>query len=225
MILLDPLMNIADYYCSTLTSSLSWIEWEIFAFAIGVVTAIWIREFCIILYFVFLSNNYFNLTKDNLSALEAYVYLVIHNEQTDCRFHKLGPFEMFQCFYYYQFDGFADVIINGHLKGENAISWSKGDINEFSKGVNYNKMCDFDEYDIFTVQHWDLVWFIPLWNAKSIYLFRKLLPLYSIKLNLNLVTKLKLLSIVNITNIDITLYLVKTLQAEYLKQLNSYDVT
>ena len=67
-----------------------------------------------------------------------------------------------------------------------------------------------------------LIYYIPLWNAKSIYLFRKLLPLNSIKLNLNLVTKLKLLSIVNITNID--LYLVKKLQVEYLKQLNSYDV-
>ena len=41
----------------------------------------------------------------------------------------------------------------------------------------------------------------------------------SIKLNLNLVTKLKLLSTVNITNIDITLYLVKKLQVEYLKQI------
>ena len=50
----------------------------------------------------------------------------------------------------------------------------------------------------------DLVWFIPLWNAKSIYLFRKLLPLNSIKLKLSLETKLKLLSIVNITNIDIS---------------------
>ena len=29
----------------------------------------------------------------------------------------------------------------------------KGDINEFSKGENYNKMRDFDEYVIFTVQH------------------------------------------------------------------------
>ena len=40
-------------------------------------------------------------------------------------------------------------------------------------------------------------------DAKSICLFRKLLPLNLIKLNLNLVTKLKLFSIVNITNIDI----------------------
>ena len=63
-------------------------------------------------------------------------------------------------------------------------------------------MSDFDEYDIFTVEHWDLVWFIPLWNAKSIYLFRKLFPLNSVKLDLNLETKLKL-SIVNKTNIDI----------------------
>ena len=63
-------------------------------------------------------------------------------------------------------------------------------------------MCNFDEYDI--VQHWDLVWFIPLWNAKLIYLFRKLLPLNSIKLNLNLVTKLKFVSIVNVTSIDIS---------------------
>ena len=99
-----------------------------------------------------------------------------------------------------------------------AISLSKGDINEFNKGENNNKMCDFDEYDIFTVQHWDLVRFILLWNAKSIYLFRKLLPLNSIKLNFNLVTKLNLLSTVNITNIDITLYLVKKLQAEYKKK-------
>ena len=51
-------------------------------------------------------------------------------------------------FFFYQFDGFADVIINGPLKGENAIiSWSKGDINDFSKEENNNKMCDFDEYD------------------------------------------------------------------------------
>ena len=69
------------------------------------------------------------------------------------------------------------------------------------KGENNNKMYDFDEYDIVRVQHWDLVWFIPSWNAKPIYLFRKLLN--SIKFNLNLVTKLKLLSIVNVTNIDI----------------------
>ena len=48
----------------------------------------------------------------------------------------------------------------GIWKEKNAISLSKGDINEFTKGVNYNKMCDFDEYDIFTEQHWDLVWFI-----------------------------------------------------------------
>ena len=89
------------------------------------------------------------------------------------------------------------------LKEKNALSWSKGDINEFSKGENNNKIYDFDKYDIFRVQHWDLVWFIPLWNAKSIYLFRKLLPLNSIKLNLNLMTQLKLLSILNITNIDI----------------------
>ena len=61
---------------------------------------------------------------------------------------------MFQCFFY-QFDGFADVIINGHLKGEkNAISCkSKRDINEFSKGENNNKIYNFDECDIFTVQH------------------------------------------------------------------------
>ena len=63
----------------------------------------------------------------------------------------------------------------GIKKEKNAISWSKGDINEFSKGKNNNKMCDFVEYDInefskgknnnkmcdfveydiFTVQHWD----------------------------------------------------------------------
>ena len=29
----------------------------------------------------------------------------------------------------------------------------KGDINKFSNGENNNKMCDFDEYDIFTRQH------------------------------------------------------------------------
>ena len=115
---------------------------------------------------------------------------------------------VFFCFFFiifYQFDGFADVVINGHLEGENAITWSKSDINEFSTGENNDKICNFDEYDIFTVQHWDLVWFIPLWNAKSIYLFRKLLPLNSIKLNLNLVTKLKLFSTVNIKNIDFNL--------------------
>ena len=36
-------------------------------------------------------------------------------------------------------------------KEKNAISWSKGDVNAFSKGQNNNKMCGFDEYDIFTV--------------------------------------------------------------------------
>ena len=36
-------------------------------------------------------------------------------------------------------------------------------------------------------------------------------------------TKLNLLSIVNITKIDITLYLVKKLQVEY-EKINSYDV-
>ena len=106
-------------------------------------------------------------------------------------------------FFFYQLDGFAASSLMGILKEKNAISWSKGDINEFSKGENDNKMCDFDEHDIVKVQHWDLLWFIPLWNAKSIYLFRKLLPLNSIKLDLNLVTKLKLFSIVNITNVDI----------------------
>ena len=56
-----------------------------------------------------------------MSAVVTYVYLAIHNEQTDCCFYnKLGPFEMFQSFFY-QFDEFDDVIINGHLKGENAI--------------------------------------------------------------------------------------------------------
>ena len=42
-----------------------------------------------------------------------------------------------------------------------------------------------------------------LMECKAIYLFRKLLPLNLTKLNLNLVTKLKLLSMLNITNIDI----------------------
>ena len=60
---------------------------------------------------------------------------------------------------------------------------------------------------------------------RSIYLFRKLFPLNSIKLDLNLETKLKLFSIVNITNIDITLYLVQKLRVESLKKLNSYYVT
>ena len=40
-------------------------------------------------------------------------------------------------------------------------------------------------------------------NAKPINLFSKLLPLNPIKLDLNLETKLKLFSIVHITNIDI----------------------
>ena len=48
--------------------------------------------------------------------------------------------------------GLLTSSLMGIQKGENAISLSKGDINEFSKGEN-NKMCDFDEYDIFTVQH------------------------------------------------------------------------
>ena len=140
MILLDTLMNTADW---SLTSSLSGIEWGMFAlcnWCRNVVSTIWIHCLSQILYnsvFCFLSNNDFNLTNANLSAFVAYVYLVINNDQTDCWFHKLGPFEMFQCFFY-QFDGFADVIINGHLKGETAISWSKGDMNEFSKGENNN---------------------------------------------------------------------------------------
>ena len=45
-------------------------------------------------------------------------------------------------------------------------------------------------------------------------LFRKLLPLNSVKLDLNLETKLKLFSIVNITNSDIYFILVKKLQVE-----------
>ena len=79
-------------------------------------------------------------------------------------------------------------------------------------------MCDFDEYDIFTVQHWDLVWFIPLWNAKSIYLYRKLFPLNSVKLDLNLETKLKLFSIVSKTNIDINFIFSYKAQVESLKK-------
>ena len=43
-------------------------------------------------------------------------------------------------------------------KEKNAIiSWSKGNINDFIKGENNNKMYDFNECDIFTLQHWDLV--------------------------------------------------------------------
>ena len=56
-----------------------------------------------------------------MSAVVTYVYLAIHNEQTDCCFYnELGPFEMCHCFFC-QFDEFVDVIINGHLKRENAI--------------------------------------------------------------------------------------------------------
>ena len=52
----------------------------------------------------------------------------------------------------------------------------------------------------------------------SIYLFRKSFPLNSIKLNLNLATKLNLLSNVSITNININfIFSVKKLQVEYLK--------
>ena len=43
----------------------------------------------------------------------------------------------------------------------------------------------------------------PYGMQSQFYLFRKLLPLNSIKLDLNLVTTLKLFSIVNITNVDI----------------------
>ena len=52
--------------------------------------------------------------------------------------------------FFYQFDGFADVIINGNVKGEKCCILKKSNIKEFSKGENNNKMCDFDEYDIFT---------------------------------------------------------------------------
>ena len=152
------------------------------------------------------------------------MYLVIYNEQTDSWFHKLGPFEMFQCFQCFfsiSLMGLLTSSLMGILKEKNAITWSKGDINEFSKGENNNKICNFDEYDIFTVQHWDLVWFIPVWNAKSIYLFCKLLALNSIKINLNLVTKLKLFSAENITNIDFN-FIAKILK---FKKLNSFYVT
>ena len=40
----------------------------------------------------------------------------------------------------------------GILKEKNAISLSKGDINEFSKGET-SKMYDFDVFDILRVQH------------------------------------------------------------------------
>ena len=140
----DPAWH-SDEYCwqISLRSSLFGIEWGMFElcnWCCNVVTAIWIRCLSKILYnslFCFLSDNYINLTKANLPAFVAYVYLVMNNWQTDCWFHKLDPFEMSQCFFC-QFGGFADVIINGHLKGENAISWSKGDINEFSKEENNN---------------------------------------------------------------------------------------
>ena len=129
------------------------------------------------------------------------------------------------------FNAFSISLVNSSLvnslKEINAISWSKGDINNIIKRGNNNKMCEFDEYDIFTAQHWDLAWFITLWNAKSIYLFRKMLPLNSI---MNLVTKLKLLSIVNITlsnQIEVFIYFKYNIIANMniLKQLNSYDVT
>ena len=39
---------------------------------------------------------------------------------------------------------------------------SKGQINEFSKGENNTKMCNFDEYDIFTVV------IRPVWTVSSL---------------------------------------------------------
>ena len=69
--------------------------------------------------FCFLSNNYFILTKANLSAFVAYVYLVVNNEQTDS-------------FYFFFF--FFDFINWVHLKCFN-VSMVMGLLTSPSMGI------------------------------------------------------------------------------------------
>ena len=69
----------------------------------------------------FLSNNYFNLTKANLSAFVALAYLVKYiMSKLTLDFINWVHLKCFNVvnFSFYQFDGFADVIINGLLKEE-----------------------------------------------------------------------------------------------------------
>ena len=53
--------------------------------------------------------------------------------------------------------GLLTSSLMGILKEKKALTGSKGDINEFSKWENNNKMYDFDKYGIFRMQHCDLV--------------------------------------------------------------------
>ena len=71
--------------------------------------------------FCLLSNNYFDFTKPNLSAFVAQVDLVKYiMSKLTLDFINWVHLKCFNVFSlsFYQFHGFPDVIINGHLKGE-----------------------------------------------------------------------------------------------------------